>query len=141
MRHFQIHPRSGQRGFGWLEVIAVVLILIVLLLGFCAMQSRGTAPDLSGGGIAAKVRDIVQPILSDSSVPTEEVKSMAEQIARSVITASLEGGKSKEELRAWCDAVLAELQKAKLGQSNDERLKIEAAREAIRKVCDELLKD
>jgi hypothetical protein len=57
-----------------------------------------------------------------------------------VITANLAAGKSKEELRKWCKEVLKQLQRLQTGLSNDQKIKFQAAIDAVKKVCDELLR-
>jgi prepilin-type N-terminal cleavage/methylation domain-containing protein len=131
------------REWGWtlievLVAVAVGLILAGVLLYYC---NKGPGPpDLSAAGINQQLKGIITDVLGNPSVTGEQVSSAADKVAREVIKKSLENGKSKAELKTWCEQVIAKLTEEKRGLSdNDQRVKFQKAIDAIKAVCDELL--
>jgi competence protein ComGC len=132
--------RRRQRGLTLIEVLigiavtAAVGILIAVLIRSC------TTPDISVEGVKKQVQEIAGKIISNPEVSKNDVATAADQVARGVIKGSLDRGKTKEELRTWCNKIIEGLTDEKRGKENAEKAKLDAAIDAVKKACDELLK-
>ena len=120
----------------WLLVLVVAAVVAVILV-ICSKQKG--VPGTSSADVTNQLKPLVQQILGSEEITKQQAQDTTDKIAREVITANLAAGKSKEELRKWCKEVLKQLNDYKQGLSNDQKIKFQAAIDAVKKVCDELL--
>lgn len=111
--------------------------VVAVIVYFCSAQKG--VPGTSSADVTKQLKPLVRQILESEEITKQQAQDTADKIARQVITANLAAGKSKEELRKWCKEVLKQLNDEKTGLTNDQKIKFQAAIDAVKKACDELL--
>ena len=132
-----LHKKTSEAGgaLTWILLIFAAAVVAVILV-ICSKQKG--VPGTSSADVTNQLKPLVEQILG-LEITKQQAQDTADKIAREVITANLAAGKSKEELRKWCKEVLKQLNDEKTGLTNDQKIKFQAAIDAVKKVCDELL--
>ena len=140
MTKFPSRLRKKTSELGWtllqLAIVLVIAAVIAVILVLCAKQKG--VPGTSSADVTNELKPLVQSILG-LEITKQQAQDAADKIAREVISANLAAGRSKEELRKWCQEVQKQLNEQKQGLPNDQKIKFQAAIDTVKKVCDELL--
>jgi hypothetical protein len=120
----------------YLAIALFIAAVIAVIIVRCSSQKG--VPGTSSADVTNELKPLVQSILG-LEISKQQAQDAADKIAREVISANLAAGRSKEELRKWCQEVQKQLNEHKQGLPNDQKIKFQAAIDAVKKVCDELL--